>query len=82
MTAGPDIRIEELAARLTPGLRLAGLDLGTKTIGIALSDPGLSWAFPVPYDPARQIRQGCRGTESRSATARRSAAWSSVSPST
>ena len=43
---GPDISIEELAARLAPGSRLAGLDLGSKTIGIALSDPGLRIATP------------------------------------
>jgi putative Holliday junction resolvase len=42
-----DISIEELAARLTPGTRLAGLDLGTKTIGIAISDLGLKIATPL-----------------------------------
>jgi len=47
MAAGPDISIEELAERLPPGARLAGLDLGTKTIGIALSDPGLKIATPL-----------------------------------
>ena len=44
---GPEIPIEDLAARLPPGARLAGLDLGTKTIGIALSDPGLRLATPL-----------------------------------
>ena len=43
----PDIPIEELATRLSPGMRLAGLDLGTKTIGVALSDPGLKIATPL-----------------------------------
>jgi putative Holliday junction resolvase len=43
---GPEIRIEELPSRLPPGTRLAGLDLGTKTIGIALSDFGLTIATP------------------------------------
>lgn len=43
---GPDIPIEALAERLPPGARLAGLDLGTKTIGIALADPGLRIATP------------------------------------
>jgi putative Holliday junction resolvase len=38
--------IEDLPARLAPGSRLAGLDLGTKTIGIALSDFGLRIATP------------------------------------
>jgi putative Holliday junction resolvase len=41
-----DIPIEDLPARLPPGARLAGLDLGTKTIGIALSDLGLRFATP------------------------------------
>jgi putative Holliday junction resolvase len=46
MAIGPDIPIEAIAERLQPGMRLAGLDLGTKTIGIALSDPGLNIATP------------------------------------
>ena len=43
---GPETPIEDLAARLATGTRLAGLDLGTKTIGMALSDPGLRIATP------------------------------------
>lgn len=43
----PDVSIEELAAKLSPQGRLAGLDLGTKTIGIALSDPGRRIATPA-----------------------------------
>jgi putative Holliday junction resolvase len=35
-----------LKAALAPGLRLFGLDLGEKTIGIALSDTGLAIASP------------------------------------
>jgi putative Holliday junction resolvase len=46
MPAGSEIPIEDLPARLQPGTRLAGLDLGTKTIGIALSDFGLKIATP------------------------------------
>ncbi|MEX3009292.1 Holliday junction resolvase RuvX [Hoeflea sp. TYP-13] len=38
--------LEELAAELPDGKVLAGLDLGTKTIGIAVSDLGLSLATP------------------------------------
>ena len=34
----PDLSVEELAARLQPGQRLLGFDLGDKTIGLALSD--------------------------------------------
>ena len=37
----------ELALALGPDQRLMGLDLGTKTIGIALSDPGLAIAGPL-----------------------------------
>jgi putative Holliday junction resolvase len=43
----PGISIEELPVALPPGTRLAGLDLGTKTIGIALSDFGLRIATPL-----------------------------------
>ncbi len=45
--SGPDIPIEDLPPRLPSGTRLAGLDLGTKTIGVALSDPGLRIATPL-----------------------------------
>ena len=38
--------IEELPAALPKGATLAGLDLGTKTIGIAISDLGLTLATP------------------------------------
>ena len=37
--------VSELKAALSsPGTRLVGLDLGEKTIGLALSDPGLQVA--------------------------------------
>ena len=42
------IDIGEVSALLGPGARLAGLDLGTKTIGLAVSDPGLAFAHPRP----------------------------------
>ena len=42
------IAIEELPARLEGGRTLAGLDLGDKTIGVAVSDRGLSFAHPRP----------------------------------
>jgi putative Holliday junction resolvase len=48
MAAPPsEIAVEDLAERLPAGSRLAGLDLGTKTIGVALSDPGLRIATPL-----------------------------------
>jgi putative Holliday junction resolvase len=45
--AGPDIPLEQLARVLPPGSRLLGLDLGTKTIGLALSDVGRRIASPL-----------------------------------
>ena len=42
------ISIEELPQRLAGGKTLAGLDLGDKTIGVAVSDRGLSFAHPRP----------------------------------
>ncbi|HEY6629864.1 MAG TPA: Holliday junction resolvase RuvX [Rhizobiaceae bacterium] len=42
------ITITDLAAALDGGKTLAGLDLGEKTIGIAVSDRGLSFAHPRP----------------------------------
>ena len=43
MSSGNIITVEELAELHQPGQRLFGLDLGTKSIGIAVSD-GLLWA--------------------------------------
>lgn len=42
------LTIEELADVLRPGHAIAGLDLGTKTIGIAMSDLGRRFASPRP----------------------------------
>lgn len=39
--------LDALAAALPRGGRLLGLDLGTKTIGMAVSDPGLVVASPI-----------------------------------
>ncbi|MCQ0986641.1 Holliday junction resolvase RuvX [Jiella marina] len=40
--------LEAFLAALAPGLPIAGLDLGTKTIGLALSDRGRRFATPRP----------------------------------
>ena len=40
--------IEELALALAPGQAIAGLDLGTKTIGLAMSDLSRRFATPRP----------------------------------
>lgn len=37
----------ELKAALAPKARLMGLDVGTKTVGLAVSDPGLTIATPL-----------------------------------
>lgn len=42
------LTIEELAAFLKPGQAIAGLDLGTKTIGLAMSDLSRRFATPRP----------------------------------
>jgi putative Holliday junction resolvase len=42
------LTIEELADHLLPNQAVAGLDLGTKTIGIAMSDLGRRFASPRP----------------------------------
>lgn len=40
------VDVAELRSQLRPGARLLGLDLGTRTIGLALSDPTLTVATP------------------------------------
>ncbi|AYD00717.1 Holliday junction resolvase RuvX [Neorhizobium sp. NCHU2750] len=40
------LTIEELAEQLQPNQAIAGLDLGTKTIGLAMSDLGRRFASP------------------------------------
>ena len=40
--------IEEMAGTLSPGQAIAGLDLGTKTIGLSMSDLGRRFATPRP----------------------------------
>lgn len=42
------LTIEELAENLEPGQPIAGLDLGTKTIGLAVSDIGRRLSAPRP----------------------------------
>jgi putative Holliday junction resolvase len=45
--SSPPIALEALAVRLPPRARLVGLDLGTKTIGLALSDVERRIATPL-----------------------------------
>lgn len=44
----PLAEITDLPALLAPGRTLAGIDLGTRTIGLAISDLGLRFATPRP----------------------------------
>jgi putative Holliday junction resolvase len=44
----PVLPIDELLRGLPPGNVLAGIDLGTKTIGLAVSDRSLAFAHPRP----------------------------------
>ncbi|MGI9378569.1 MAG: RuvX/YqgF family protein, partial [Methyloligellaceae bacterium] len=47
MAQDPTLPLEEFAQSLEPNQRLFGLDLGSKTIGIAVSDLTRSIATPV-----------------------------------
>ena len=46
---------------MRPGTRLLGLDLGSKTIGLALSDPAFMVASPI--DTIRRTKFGKDATE-------------------
>ncbi|WP_320201911.1 Holliday junction resolvase RuvX [Agrobacterium sp. rho-13.3] len=48
------LTIEELAVFLQPGQAIAGLDLGTKTIGLAMSD--LSRRFATPRTVIKRVK--------------------------
>jgi len=50
----PPFPIEELPSKLQPGARLLGFDLGTKTIGLALSD--VTRVIATPYETLRRTK--------------------------
>lgn len=54
MTVAPIVAIEDLAELLQPETRLLGLDLGTKTIGMALSD--VTHSIATPYETIRRTK--------------------------
>jgi len=61
---------QALRALLSPGTRLIGLDLGDKTIGVAISDPGMTLASPIDTirrtkftEDVRQLARMIRGRE-------------------
>jgi len=47
MAAARALSLDDLADRLAPGARLIGVDLGSKTIGLALSDVERTIASPL-----------------------------------
>ncbi len=49
------IAVEQLPAILAGGRTLVGLDLGEKTLGVAVSDRGLSFAHPRPVIVRRKF---------------------------
>lgn len=51
------IDIEAVPALISPGATLAGIDLGTRTIGLAVSDAGLSFAHPRPVIARKKFTQ-------------------------
>jgi len=51
----PLFNLRDLRARLAPGQRLIGLDLGRKTVGVALSDAALLIASPAPPLPRGRL---------------------------
>lgn len=53
----PVIDIEAVSALISPGATLAGIDLGTRTIGLAVSDAGLSFAHPRPVIARKKFTQ-------------------------
>ncbi|MGH6739087.1 MAG: Holliday junction resolvase RuvX [Bradyrhizobium sp.] len=54
MTEAPVIAIEDLPALLPKDARLLGLDVGTKTVGLALSD--VSRSIATPFDTIRRTK--------------------------
>ena len=54
MTVAPIVAIEDLAELLQPETRLLGLDVGTKTIGMALSD--VTHSIATPYGTIRRTK--------------------------
>ncbi len=53
----PVVELAELPERLENGKTLAGLDLGTKTVGLAVSDRGLRLATPRPVLMRKKFTQ-------------------------
>jgi putative holliday junction resolvase len=54
VTVAPLVAIEDLPKLLAPEARLLGLDVGTKTVGMALSD--VTRSIATPYDTVRRTK--------------------------
>jgi putative pre-16S rRNA nuclease len=54
VTVAPLVAIEDLSKLLAPEARLLGLDVGTKTIGLALSD--VTRSIATPYHTVRRTK--------------------------
>jgi putative holliday junction resolvase len=54
VTSSSPLPIEELRARLQPEARLLGLDVGTKTVGLALSD--VTCTIATPYETLKRTK--------------------------
>ncbi|MGI8853053.1 MAG: Holliday junction resolvase RuvX [Methyloceanibacter sp.] len=54
MTVAPVVAFEDLPQFLLPEARLLGLDVGTKTVGMALSD--VTRTVATPYDTIRRTK--------------------------
>ena len=52
----PILTLEDLAARLPRDGRLVGLDVGTKTVGVAVSDPSRRLATPITTVRRKKFR--------------------------
>ena len=75
-------RAAEFAAALPDGGKLAGLDVGTKTIGLAICDAGWHFAGPAETHPPDQVHQRPRSAARVRRARARSSAWSSACRST
>jgi putative pre-16S rRNA nuclease len=54
VTAAPPLPIEDFPSALQPGTRLLGLDVGTKTVGMALSD--VTRTVATPYETLKRTK--------------------------
>ena len=72
----------DFAARCRRRGKLAGLDVGTKTIGLAICDAGWQFRRPVRDDPPHQVHRRPGGSCAAFIAASMSSGWSSACRST